>query len=184
MRTAHRKGILFEMNEDAAKADRFEEQLKSLNVGKYRVRREQREGNAPFTYDRTGDGSFHLFVYFEELDLERLAATVGGVAMAAADLGLGFFRHDEEVGCSGRHTPFGTLVVYDPRHAAHPQERSPTLQVAPALLRNFDIQVPKYMAACDPYLLDVTRSGSALSETFRGGGIETPVTRLVPEAFH
>lgn len=169
---------------DAAKADRFEGQLKSLAIGKYRVRKETREGNAPFTYDRIDDGSFHLFVYFEELELEQLGATLGGVATAAADMGLGFFRHDEEVACSGRHTPFGALLVYDPRHAAGAQERTAisTLHVAPALLHNFGIPVPSYMAACDPNLLDVTRSPSRLSVKFHGGGVETPITRLVPQA--
>jgi hypothetical protein len=154
-------------------ADGFEERLKSLRIGKYRVCKAQREGSAPFTYDRSGDG-FHLFVYFEELDME------------AGDLGLGFFRHDEEVACSGRHTPFGALLVYDPRNAASTQQRSTisTLQVAPALLRNFGIPVPRYMAACDPYLLDVTRSGSPGPTSFRGGGVETPVTRVAQASFH
>lgn len=158
---------------DPARADGFEERLGSLSIGKYRVQKAQREGNAPFTYDRTADG-FHLFVYFEELDLQ------------AGDLGLGFFSHDEEVACSGRHTPFGALFVYDPRRAARSPDRSriSTLHVAPALLHNFGIPRPRYMAACDPYLLDVTVPGGALSVSFRGGGVETSVTRLAQQSFH
>jgi hypothetical protein len=158
---------------DPARADGFEERLRSLRIGRYQVQKAQREGNAPFTYDRTADG-FHLFVYFEELDLQ------------AGDLGLGFFPHDEEVACSGRHTPFGTLMVYDPRHAARAGDRSriSTLHVAPALLHNFGIPVPPYMAACDPCLLDVTQPGSPLSVGIRGGGVETPVTRVAEESFH
>src|SRR5688572_4351311 len=52
---------------DAARAEGFEQRLNSLTVGKYRVHRATREGSAPFTYDRSGDASFHLWVYFPEL---------------------------------------------------------------------------------------------------------------------
>jgi hypothetical protein len=170
---------------DPARADGFEKRLKSLAVGKYRVRKAQREGGEPFTYDRSGEG-FHLFVYFEELDLDTLASSVAGAGGAAADLGFGFFRHDEEVACSGRHTPFGALLVYDPRRAAVTLERSTvsTLEIAPALLRNFGMRVPAYMAACDSALLDVTRAGGSLSVAFRGGGVETPVTRVTQHSLN
>jgi hypothetical protein len=170
---------------EPARADAFEEQLQALRFGERQVRRVRREGNEPFTYDRTGDG-FHLFVYFEELDLHALCATLNGVPIPAADLGLGFFRHEEQVGCSGRHTPFGALLVYDPRRRASPRDRATisTLQVAPALLQNFGIRVPDYMSACDPTLLDVTRPGHPGDLKFRGGGVETPVTRLASNSLH
>jgi hypothetical protein len=157
---------------DPSRADGFQERLDQLRIGRHRVTLAQREGNAPFTYERNGEG-FHLFVYFEELDLN------------AEELGLGFFPHDEEVGCSGRHTPFGALVVYDPLRPAAPSRRAciSTLQIAPALLRNFGVPVPGYMSACDPELLDVSRPGRTL-ERFSGGGVETPVTRIAPEPFH
>jgi hypothetical protein len=169
---------------DAADADAFERRLDSLTIGKHRVGKAQREGHAPFTYDRAADGSFHFCVYFEELELSELAANVGGVATPAADLGLGFFPHDEEVACSGRHTPFGALMVYDPGRAVRTEQRSTisTLHVAPALLHNFGVPVPDYMASCDPSLLDVTASGRPVSVQFRGGGVETPVTRVGQEA--
>lgn len=164
---------------DPARADRFEAALRALAIGGHPVRSARREGDAPFTYERFGDG-FHLFVYFEELDLARLGATLGDAALDAGQLGLGFFRHDEEVACSGRHTPFGALLVYDPRHAASSGRRSviSTLQLAPALLGHFGITPPAYMAPCDPDLLDVRRPGSRVPARFRGGGVETPVTRI------
>jgi hypothetical protein len=163
---------------DPAEAARFEAALASLSIGMHRVRKAEREGSEPFTYDRAGDG-FHLFVYFEELDLGRLAASLGGRRLPAAELGLGFFPHDEEVGCSGRHTPFGALFVYDPRRPATPGERvaMSTLQIAPALLGHFGIAAPPYMSACDPQLFDVSKPGTAVPLRFRGGGVETPVTR-------
>jgi hypothetical protein len=155
---------------EAEYADRFEARLASLTVGKYRVRKAQREGVAPFTFDRAMN-SFHLFVYFDELD----------VSGEAAELGFGRFRQEEGVACSGRHTPFGALLVYDPRRRAAGGARTTisTLDVAPALLGNFGIHPPGYMAAPDPHLLDVTRPGRAGSP-FHGGGIETPVLRSAP----
>jgi hypothetical protein len=169
----------------AEKADRFEARLKSLEVGGCPVRRQEREGAAPFTYDRSGDAAFHLMVYFEELDPARLAASLGGVPVAAADLGFGFFPHEEEVGVSGRHTPFGALLIYDPRRAAlrEPRTTISTLEIAPALLRNFGIPAPAYMTACAPHLLDVIKRCPATVH-FRGGGVETPVTRHPQRAVH
>jgi hypothetical protein len=169
----------------AAKADQFEARPKSLEVGGCRVRREKREGTAPFTYDRSGDAAFHLMVYFEELDPARLAASIAGVPVAAADLGFGFFPHDEEVGVSGRHTPFGALLIYDPRRAALPQPRAAisTLDIAPALLRNFGIPAPQYMTTGASSLLDVL-SVCPATVNFRGGGVETPVTRHPQPALH
>ena len=168
-----------------ARADQFEARLKSVEVGGCRVRREKREGAAPFTYDRSGEAAFHLMVYFEALDPARLDASIGGVPVAAADLGFGFFAHDEEVGVSGRHTPFGALLVYDPRRAAlrEPRAAISTLDIAPALLRNFGIPAPKYMSARAPSLLDVITPCRA-SVNFRGGGVESPVTRHPQRALH
>lgn len=158
---------------DPAKADAFEARLSSLSIGGRRVRTARHEGHEPFTYDRKGEG-FHLFVYFEALDL------------GAEDLGLGFFAHQEEVGCSGRHTPFGSLLVYDPRRAAAPQPRATasTLAIAPALLANFGIPAPRYMAAADPRLLDVSQAAARGAPWFRGGGVEAPVSRLEPRSVH
>lgn len=160
-----------------ASADGFEARLKSLSIGGHRVRRARREGSAPFSFDRSENGAFHFYVYFDELDMARLEPSVGDRRVAPADLGLGFFRQEEGVACSGRHTPFGVLLVYDPRRRAGAAPRGviSTLEIAPALLENFGIAVPSYMAAHDPGLLDVTSSAPNAAERFHGGGVETPV---------
>jgi hypothetical protein len=163
---------------DRSHADRFENNLRRLVIGKYRVQKNEREGESPFTYDRLEDGSFHLYVYFEEI--EELSVSTDGTSMPAADLGLGFFRHDDEVACSGRHTPFGALLVYDPRAAAPAHERMviSTLEIAPALLQHFGVSAPAYMAPGDATLLHMRAAAPHTNLRFRGGGVDTPVIRI------
>jgi hypothetical protein len=160
------------------KAREFEAQLQRLRIGPYAVHRALREGTAPFTYDVSGDGVFHLYVYFNELEPAALRGRLDGIALPAAELGLGLFRQEEGIACSGRHTPFGALILYDPRRAAGAGTRATisTLQLAPALLQNFGVPIPNYMAQCDPGLLDVGQRAPRASVPFRGGGVETPVT--------
>ena len=166
----------------ADKADAFEARLSTLRIGNCTVRKARREGTAPFTFDRSGPGSFHFYVYFDELDLARLAGSLEGAPVAAEELGLGFFRQEEGIACSGRHTPFGSLLVYDPRQpaAAGPRATVSTLQLAPALLANFGVPVPRYMTRHDPALLDVATPSPGEAVQFIGGGVEAPVTRRPP----
>jgi hypothetical protein len=163
---------------DPLKADAFEARLRTLVVDGHGMQKMQRE-LPPISYDRAGSGSFQLFIYFEGRSAQALAASVDGEAAAPQELGLGFFSHDEKVACSGRHTPFGALLVYDPRRSAASSDRSTvsTLELAPALLRHFGIAPRDYMTRSDSGLLDVTIAKARSSRRFHGGGVETPVSR-------
>ncbi len=70
-----------------------------------------------------------------------------------ADLGLAHVKIDDRAGCTAYHVPQGTLLVYDPRtakeaplHRMPPRVRISTLDVAPFILRHFNVPRPDYMA--------------------------------------
>jgi hypothetical protein len=54
---------------------------------------------------------------------------------------------DDSSGTTAYHVPQGVLLVYDPRKPVSCPRRTSisTLDIAPALLRAFDVSVPPYM---------------------------------------
>ena len=76
------------------------------------------------------------------------SASLGDKAMDFASLGLANVEIADKSGTTAYHIPTGTLVVYDPsdRRPRPPQRTQvSTLDIAPALLRNFGVPVPAYM---------------------------------------
>jgi len=74
-------------------------------------------------------------------------ATLDDRPIAFADLGLDNVRIEDRSSSNAYHVPEGCLMIYDPRDREPPRQRTTisTIDVAPALLRNFDIRVPDYM---------------------------------------
>jgi hypothetical protein len=137
----------------------FEARLLQLSVNGITMRQSSRE-IAPLSFDRKSGISFHIFVYFEAYD-GATVAELGNRHIEFEELGFGFFAHEDNVACSARHTPEGSLIVYDPAsaHMDHKRMMVSTLEVAPAILENFNISVPEYMHTPDPLLLDVGKAG-------------------------
>jgi len=144
---------------EAGKGDFLEERLSQLAVNGARMVRNERE-IAPLSYDRTDGNSFHIFVYFERYSGPSIAV-LGNRELPFDELGFGFFQHQDTIACSARHTPHGVLIVYDPVRP-HPDRRRTTistLDIAPAILDNFNIPSPSYMKRPDPTLLDAGAVG-------------------------
>jgi hypothetical protein len=162
---------------DPAKADAFEERLRSISCDGQSMTLEKREVE-PLSYYRAGD-SFHLFVYFGRC-AGQLTAEVSGVSVPFEWLGWGFCEHQDNIDCSARHTPHGLLLVYDPVvRRADGSYRAPisTLDIAPALLDHFGVPVPNYMHSPDCKILNPAALGTAVLVRAKGGGIEETVKR-------
>jgi hypothetical protein len=167
---------------EASKSDDFEQKLQSLSVGSDRMQRSQKE-IAPLSYDRKEDNSFQIFVYFEgEQSLTQ--ANIRDSSSAFDEIGFNYFQHQDQICCSGRHTPFGSLIIYDPTKSIPTSQSQSTsrstistLDIVPAILQNFGLGIPNYMNTPDPTLLDVTRSDRKTLVTVSGGGVEQTVTR-------
>jgi len=84
------------------------------------------------------------------LDAETARVTLEGRSLRLEEAGLLLEQVEDEAGSTAYHVPEGSLLCYDPREpgaAASAGERPSysTLEIAPALLRNFEIPVPAYM---------------------------------------
>lgn len=101
---------------------------------------------APLSFDVKDGRSVHLYFYFEGEEPEG-KVSAGDRAADFDDAGFGFFVHEDNVACSAHHVRDGILAVYDPAAPAPTTRWEPlsTLEVAPALLRRFGVDVPEYM---------------------------------------
>lgn len=164
---------------DEAQADAFEARLRTVAVDGHSIVNDIQE-IAPLSYSRT-DSSFQLFFYFDHYE-GAMQASLQGQPCTFADLGIGFYEHQDNVACSARHTPNGILAVYDPARPSVDRKRSriSTLDIAPALLQHFGVQPREYMNAADPALLDTSKPGTSVRLLVEGGGVEKPVKRLQP----
>lgn len=101
---------------------------------------------APLSFDVKDGRTLHLFFYLEGQEPAG-KVQLDGRYEDLEDAGFGFFVHEDNVACSAHHVREGILAVYDP--AAPPPsarwEPLSTLEVAPALLRRFGVEVPDYM---------------------------------------
>jgi hypothetical protein len=164
---------------DSAKADPFEDRLRGVSCEGQHMRMEKREV-PPLSYDRSGD-TFHLFVYFERYT-GPAKAELNGEPVTFDWLGWGFHEHQDNIDCSGRHTPHGLLLVYDPvatKAVGSYRSAISTLDLAPALLDNFAVPVPSYMHSPDRSILNPAVRGTTVAVSGEGGGVEQTVKRGV-----
>lgn len=128
------------------KADAFANAMDGLMFGNHRLVETVNEA-PPLSYDRKENGSFQLYIYFDHYD-GPTTGTLGDRPVSFEDVGIGWFEHEDNVACTAHHVPNGALIVYDPRAPlAEPKAREhvPTTAIAPAILKNFEIETPVYM---------------------------------------
>jgi hypothetical protein len=101
----------------------------------------------PVDYRLAAGGLFSIAFGQINLDLAATRASLGADVIDLGELGLENVEIDDQSGCSAYHIPEGCMLIYDPRDPL-PKAHGPmisALDVAPALLRNFSIEVPGYM---------------------------------------
>jgi hypothetical protein len=121
----------------ASKLQAFRNGLKKLSIN-----------GQPLFFDERENGFFALFVG-NLADLKDTYAVLDGKRVPFEQLGLKNTVIQDRTNTNAYHIPTGSLLIYDPR------DRSPkagrvqvsTVDIAPAILRNFAAPVPDYMAA-------------------------------------
>lgn len=161
---------------DEKLADTFENNLKKLSADSHQMVGGHKEV-APLSYDRQAITSFHILVLFDS-NHPPSSVKYGDEVVNLIDLGVGFFPHQDNVSCAGRHTPFGSLIVYDPLQKSTSTERCTvsTVELVPAILENFGIVNLDYIQSQNKGLLDTTQYSVQPLEV-SGGGVEIPVSR-------
>lgn len=122
-----------------------------VRAGKVAHAREQLSSiwidGGPLSFREAGDGFFSIDFGQKNLYDKPQHATVGGRAVPFADLGLTNVEIEDKSGANAYHIPEGCLLIYDPRERSAKDARPQvsTLEIAPTVLRNFDVPVPDYM---------------------------------------
>jgi hypothetical protein len=82
-------------------------------------------------------------------NLQETGAMLGGRHVPFELLGLAKSNIEDLTGATAYHIPQGCLFIYDPTDRARREGRTEvsTREIAPAILKNFSVPVPKYMWA-------------------------------------
>ena len=61
--------------------------------------------------------------------------------------GLEYEKVQEQAAGTAYHIPEGSLIIYDPKKKTSEKRQTgiDTTQIAPSILKNFDVQIPDYM---------------------------------------
>jgi len=126
---------VFAVSESAV--DRFRQTVAHITVN-----------GKPIEFEEHERGVFMVRIAFKNLDDDMIDVRLRGEPTRMEELGLANRRIQDEAGSNAYHIPEGSMIVFDPRdpstNGVDPLTIS-TREVAPSLLRNFDLEVPSYM---------------------------------------
>ena len=103
----------------------------------------------PVEYDEQVKGFFSLSFGQANLDSKSFYAVLQGRRVDFDQLGLGNVKIEDKTNTNAYHVPTGSLLVYDPKDRSSKEGRTrvSTLEIAPAILKNFSVEVPPYMVS-------------------------------------
>jgi hypothetical protein len=94
------------------------------------------------TYRR--DGQF-FSLDFGHPNLKELHIAIGGASVLPEACGLGNISIEDKSTASAYHIPEGALLIYDASENGGEAEKISTLEIAPYILKSFELDVPGYM---------------------------------------
>jgi len=101
----------------------------------------------PVNFREKDHGFFSLDLGHKNLFQGPQLAVLNGNPISFTDMGLENVEIEDKSDANAYHIPQGCLVIYDPKNT-QPKGARPdisTLDIAPALLKNFALPVPEYM---------------------------------------
>ena len=108
----------------------------------------------PTRFSEKDGGFFSITFGGRNLEKEPAYAELDGERVHFDDLGLVNVPVEDQTQENANHIPEGCLLVYDPQNRS-PKPGRPqisTLDIAPAILRNFGISTPAYIKPAEPIL--------------------------------
>jgi hypothetical protein len=123
-----------------------------ISVGKRREFEEKlatfRVSGKDITWREKGAGFYSLDVGFSNLDERSIRIELMGQSIPLDRSGLKNVKIQDRCGATAYHIPEGSLLIYGRGMASSVQQTTSisTTDIAPALLRNFNVPVPAYMS--------------------------------------
>ncbi len=106
----------------------------------------------PLSFVQDSKGFFSLNFGHSDIDSEKDFASINGERILLKNIGLKSVTPDIGIGNSAYHIPEGSLFIYDSKannSMINNRLKIDTRELAPAILKNFDVKVPSYMLETD-----------------------------------
>jgi hypothetical protein len=118
------------------KRKEFEEKLTTLRINEMGI-----------TCRQKGEGFYSLDIGFPNLDEASIRIELMGKIIPLAHSGMENVKIQDRCGATAYHIPQGSLIIYCPARGLNGKEVTTisTTDIAPAILRNFNVTVPPYM---------------------------------------
>jgi hypothetical protein len=119
------------------KRNEFEEKMATLRINGQQVHCRQKN-----------EGFYSLDIGFANLDEASIKIELMGQVIPLQHSGMENVKIQDRCGATAYHIPQGTLLIYAPAKGVNGKEVTTisTAEIAPAILRNFNVEVPGYMA--------------------------------------
>lgn len=121
---------------ELAQAERFAAGLQTLQID-----------GRPVEWSRSQQNFFSVRLGHPDLHRRPVAVEVAGQPSTLAELGLANVEIEDRSYVTAYHIPQGMLLIHDPRQSVRSTHRTQisTLDIAPSILRHFEVAVPPYM---------------------------------------
>ena len=118
------------------KRNEFEEKLNSFRIN-----------DQPIHSRQKAEGFYSLDIGFPNLDESKIKIELMGQIIPLEKSGMENVKIQDRCGATAYHIPQGSLIIYSPSHVKSSGDISTisTTDIAPSILRNFNIAIPDYM---------------------------------------
>lgn len=118
------------------KRKEFEEKLATFKINDQAIHARQK-----------AEGFYSLDIGFPNLDESKIKIEMSGQIIPLEHSGMANVKIQDRCGATAYHIPQGSLLIYAPARGVNGQEIASisTTDIAPTILRNFNVQVPEYM---------------------------------------
>ncbi len=126
----------FNVQVHSDKRKEFEEKLNTLRINDQVVNCRQK-----------GEGFYSLDIGIPNLDESKIKIELMGQIIPLIHSGMENVKIQDRCGATAYHIPQGSLIIYSPSYIKNGKDVTniSTSDIAPAILRNFNIAVPDYM---------------------------------------
>jgi len=126
----------FNVQVHSDKRKEFEEKLNTLRIN-----------DQPVNCRQKGEGFYSLDIGIPNLDESKIKIELMGQIIPLAHSGMENVKIQDRCGATAYHIPQGSLIIYSPANIKNGKDVTniSTTDIAPSILRNFNIAIPGYM---------------------------------------
>jgi hypothetical protein len=119
------------------KRKEFEEKLATFRINGQAIQSRQK-----------AEGFYSLDIGFPNLDESKIVIELGGQQIPLAHSGMSNVKIQDRCGATAYHIPNGAFILYAPAFGLNGKQvdNISTTEIAPSILRNFNVAIPSYMS--------------------------------------